>query len=112
MSDDGNPAAHDAHDPAGEARYERAAFIVMFVLFAAMPFVIYPRFGSQLLCFAMFACAFNLLIGFGGLLSFGHAMFFGMAAYFCAHLAKVGLVLPGGIVIPPLPTELAIIGAL
>jgi branched-chain amino acid transport system permease protein len=41
------------------------------------------------LCFALFACAFNLLIGFGGLLSFGHAMFLGTAGYACAHAAKV-----------------------
>jgi branched-chain amino acid transport system permease protein len=88
MSDDTGLAAHQPQDRAGEARYERIAFIVMFVLFAAMPFVIYPRFGSQLLCFALFACAFNLLIGFGGLLSFGHAMFFGMGSYLAAHAAK------------------------
>ena len=44
------------------------------------------------LCFALFACAFNLLIGYGGLLSFGHAMFFGWAAYVAAHLAKVGTI--------------------
>ena len=75
-------------DPAWERRYERIAFLVMLVAFAAMPFVIYPRFGSQLLCFALFACAFNLLIGFGGLLSFGHAMFLGTAGYVCAHAAK------------------------
>ncbi len=41
------------------------------------------------LCFALFACAFNLLLGFGGLLSFGHAMFLGTAGYVCAHAAKV-----------------------
>jgi branched-chain amino acid transport system permease protein len=41
------------------------------------------------LCFALFACAFNLLLGFGGLLSFGHAMFLGMAGYVSAHAAKV-----------------------
>ena len=41
------------------------------------------------LCFALFACAFNLLIGYVGLLSFGHAMFFGWASYVCAHAAKV-----------------------
>ena len=75
---------HQGHDPAWESRYERAAFLVMLVAFVAMPFVIYPRFGSQLLCFALFACAFNLLIGFGGLLSFGHAMFFGMGSYLAA----------------------------
>jgi branched-chain amino acid transport system permease protein len=76
-------------DPVAEARYERTAFIVMFIAFAAMPYLIYPRFASQLLCFALFACAFNLLIGFGGLLSFGHAMFFGMGSYLGAHAAKV-----------------------
>ncbi len=53
------------------------------------PFVGYPLFLMKLLCFALFACAFNLLIGFTGLLSFGHAMFFGSAAYACAHAAKV-----------------------
>ncbi len=56
----------------------------------AAPFVGgYPLFLMSALCFALFACAFNLLIGFTGLLSFGHAMFFGMAAYFCGHAAKV-----------------------
>ncbi len=49
----------------------------------------YPLFMMSVMCFALFACAFNLLIGFTGLLSFGHAMFFGMAAYFCGHAAKV-----------------------
>ena len=76
-------------DVAWEGRYERVAFIVMFLCFAVLPFVIYPNFGMQLLCFALFACAFNLLIGFGGLLSFGHAMFFGMGSYLCAHAAVV-----------------------
>jgi branched-chain amino acid transport system permease protein len=76
-------------DPGWERRYERNAFILMLALFALMPLAIYPRFGSQLLCFALFACAFNLLIGFGGLLSFGHAMFFGMGSYLAAHAAKV-----------------------
>ena len=46
----------------------------------------------KVLCFALFACAFNLLIGYVGLLSFGHAMFFGFAAYVAGHLAKVGTV--------------------
>jgi branched-chain amino acid transport system permease protein len=50
---------------------------------------VYPVFLMKALCFALFACAFNLLIGFGGLLSFGHAMFLGMAGYACAHAAKV-----------------------
>jgi branched-chain amino acid transport system permease protein len=52
----------------------------------------------KVLCFALFACAFNLLIGYGGLLSFGHAMFFGFAAYIAGHLAKVGTIsLPVGL---------------
>src|SRR5262245_66414281 len=53
------------------------------------PFFIYPLFIMQALCFALFACAFNLLIGYGGLLSFGHALFFGWASYLSAHSAKV-----------------------
>jgi branched-chain amino acid transport system permease protein len=53
------------------------------------PFVIYPIFLMSVLCFALFACAFNLLIGYVGLLSFGHATFFGGAAYFTAHAVKV-----------------------
>ena len=99
MSDAASPAGHATSDPAWERRYERVAFIVMLVAFAAMPFLIYPRFGSQLLCFALFACAFNLLIGFGGLLSFGHAMFFGMGSYLSAYAAKAW----------GLPVELAIL---
>jgi branched-chain amino acid transport system permease protein len=64
--------------------------VVMAALLAAAPFVgIYPVFLMKALCFALFACAFNLLIGFGGLLSFGHAMFLGTAGYVCAHAAKV-----------------------
>lgn len=65
------------------------------VMFAAMisigviaPFVVYPTFLMKVLCFALFACAFNLLLGFAGLLSFGHAAFFGGAAYVCAWLCK------------------------
>ncbi len=57
-----------------------------FFLFA--PLFFYPIFLMKLLCFALFACAFNLLIGYTGLLSFGHAAFFGGAAYFTAHAVK------------------------
>ncbi len=53
------------------------------------PLFAYPVFLMKVLCFALFACAFNLLIGFGGLLSFGHAMFLGTAGYVAAHTAKV-----------------------
>ncbi|MDI6028940.1 branched-chain amino acid ABC transporter permease [Corticibacterium sp. UT-5YL-CI-8] len=52
------------------------------------PFVVYPIFLMNVLCFALFACAFNLLMGFAGILSFGHAAFFGGAAYVSAHCAK------------------------
>lgn len=86
-------------DPAWEARYHRGSLVVMVAAFAVAPYLIYPQFAMQLLCFALFACAFNLLIGFGGLLSFGHAMFFGMGSYLAAHAAKVW----------GLPVELAIV---
>ena len=61
----------------------------MLALIVVAPFVAYPFFVMEMLCIALFACAFNLLIGYVGLLSFGHAMFFGMASYVCAHAAKV-----------------------
>jgi branched-chain amino acid transport system permease protein len=67
----------------------RIFYLVMLAVALAAPFVGYPLFLMKLLCFALFACAFNLLIGFTGLLSFGHAMFFGSAAYAAAHSAKV-----------------------
>jgi branched-chain amino acid transport system permease protein len=51
--------------------------------------VIYPVFLMKVMCFGLYACAFNLLLGFAGLLSFGHAMFLGMAGYVAAHSAKV-----------------------
>ena len=49
---------------------------------------VYPVIVEKAMCFALFACAFNLLLGFGGLLSFGHAMFLGTAGYVCAYAAK------------------------
>ena len=60
----------------------------MVALIAIAPFVAYPFFVMQALCFALFACAFNLLIGYVNLLSLGHAMFLGIASYVCAHAAK------------------------
>jgi branched-chain amino acid transport system permease protein len=69
-----------------------AVMIAVLVLAPLPPFQVYPVFLMKALCFALFACAFNLLIGYGGLLSFGHAMFFGWASYVSAHLAKVGTV--------------------
>src|SRR5882762_6658125 len=99
---------------------EPLAFAAMVLLLVVLPAFVYPVFLMKALCFALFACAFNLLIGYVGLLSFGHALFFGWGAYVAAHLAKVGaislpywfgawrwLVIP----LPPLPPELAIIGA-
>jgi branched-chain amino acid transport system permease protein len=65
------------------------AFAVMVALLVAAPFVAYPVFVMKALCFALFACAFNLLIGYVGLISFGHALFFGWASYVTAHAAKV-----------------------
>ena len=64
-------------------------FWVLLVAGLAAPFLGYPIFLMKVLCFALFASAFNLLIGFTGLLSFGHAMFFGFAAYVSGHAAKV-----------------------
>ncbi|HUL67753.1 MAG TPA: branched-chain amino acid ABC transporter permease [Burkholderiaceae bacterium] len=63
--------------------------IAMAAIFIVAPLVAYPVFMMKVMCFALFACAFNLLIGFGGLLSFGHAMFLGTAGYASAHAAKV-----------------------
>jgi branched-chain amino acid transport system permease protein len=76
-------------DEAFQARLHLRFFVVMIVFFVVAPFMIYPVFLMKALCFGLFACAFNLLIGFGGLLSFGHAMFLGMAGYVAAHAAKI-----------------------
>jgi len=69
-------------------RLHRNLFIAMGLVFLLAPLVVYPVFLMKVMCFALFACAFNLLIGYGGLLSFGHSMFFGSAAYLSAHAAK------------------------
>jgi len=69
---------------------EMIVFIAMAALLALVPWTgIYPFFVMQALCFALLACAFNLLIGYGGLLSFGHAMFLGTAGYATGHALKV-----------------------
>lgn len=70
-------------------RSEAIAFLVMTAVFIIAPTFAYPVFLMKVLCFALFACAFNLLIGYVGLLSFGHALFFGWASYISAHAAKV-----------------------
>jgi branched-chain amino acid transport system permease protein len=100
--------------------WDMPVFWVFVALALAGPLFVYPVFLMKVLCFALFACAFNLLVGYVGLLSFGHAMFFGFAAYVAGHLAKVGTVeLPIGIpfvwrtwvtiALPPLTPELAIL---
>jgi branched-chain amino acid transport system permease protein len=83
------------------AAHQALAFAIMLGLLIAAPFFIYPVFLMKALCFALFACAFNLLIGYVGLLSFGHAAFLGAAGYVSAHAAKVW----------GLPPELAILAA-
>src|SRR5512139_898480 len=80
-------------------RSEYTVFAVMIGLLLLAPLVAYPVFLMKCLCLALFACAFNLLIGYVGLLSFGHAMFLGGAGYASAHAAKVWA----------LPPELAIL---
>jgi branched-chain amino acid transport system permease protein len=102
-----------------QSRSEVIAFAIMVAFLIVAPAFLYPVFLMKALCFALFACAFNLLIGYVGLLSFGHALYFGWASYVSAHLAKVGkislpywagswqwLVIP----LPPLTPELAILG--
>jgi branched-chain amino acid transport system permease protein len=85
--------------PSVRSRSEMIAFVIMAMVLAVAPAVAYPVFLMKALCFALFACAFNLLIGYVGLLSFGHALFFGWASYVSAHAAKVW----------GLPPELAIL---
>ncbi|MGZ6132339.1 MAG: branched-chain amino acid ABC transporter permease [Myxococcaceae bacterium] len=72
-----------------EMRSLRIPIAALVAILLVAPFVIYPVFLMKMLCFALFACAFNLLIGYVGLLSFGHAMFFGGAGYLAAHAARV-----------------------
>jgi branched-chain amino acid transport system permease protein len=67
----------------------KAIFVGLLLLGLVAPYILYPVFVMKVLCFALFACAFNLLLGFGGLLSFGHAAYFGGASYISAHAAKV-----------------------
>jgi branched-chain amino acid transport system permease protein len=91
LASDGVAAAAPA--PATRASavpaHQVVAFLVMVAFFVVAPFVVYPVFLMKALCFALFACAFNLLIGYVGLLSFGHAVFLGSAGYGAAHAAKV-----------------------
>ncbi len=74
---------------AGMPTLHKAIFVVLLIGLIALPFFAYPVFAMKVMCFALFAAAFNLLLGFGGLLSFGHAAYFGSASYVAAHAAKV-----------------------
>ncbi len=78
----------------GFSSAQAAAFLLLLAAIVVAPFGIYPVFLMKVLCFALFACAFNLLIGFVGLLSFGHAAYFGMGSYAAAWAAKTWGVTP------------------
>ena len=84
-----SPVASALPETRDATHLHRLIFVGLLVLLAVGPFVLYPVFLMKVLCFALFACAFNLLLGYGGLLSFGHAAYFGMASYVCAYSAKV-----------------------
>jgi branched-chain amino acid transport system permease protein len=75
--------------PTAQPYTEVIAFVLMAAVLIVAPLFAYPVFLMKALCFALFACAFNLLIGYVGLLSFGHALFFGWASYVSAYAAKV-----------------------
>ena len=77
------------HDPARRGGGHVAGFVLTLAFFTIGPAFIYPIFLMKVMCFVLFACAFNLMFGYGGLLSLGHAMFFGSASYVAAHAAKV-----------------------
>src|SRR6202011_3633890 len=72
----------------GFSRSQSIAFVIMVALIVVSPFVLYPVFLMRVLCAALFACAFNLMLGYVGLLSFGHAAFFGMGSYVTAWTMK------------------------
>lgn len=76
--------------PAGAMpRHHAAIFVALLAAALVAPLFLYPVFLMKVMCFALFACAFNLLLGYRGLLSFGHAAYFGGASYISAHAAKV-----------------------
>jgi branched-chain amino acid transport system permease protein len=81
-------------------RVTAICYLLLGLLALALPWVgLYPVFLMKLLCFAMFACAYNLLLGFGRMLSFGHAAFFGFAAYVTSWLVTAHRVGPGAAVL-------------
>jgi branched-chain amino acid transport system permease protein len=80
--------AHVTAASAQTSRSEVIGFLILTAFVIAAPAFIYPVLMMKILCFALFACAFNLLIGYVGLLSFGHALYFGWASYVAAYVAK------------------------
>lgn len=76
-------------ETSGMPRHHVAIFLALLAVGLVAPYFLYPVFVMKIMCFALFACAFNLLLGYGGLLSFGHAAYFGSASYVAAHAAKV-----------------------
>jgi branched-chain amino acid transport system permease protein len=84
-----DPVPLESLREAGIPAPQRGLFIGLAAVVLLAPFLVYPIFAMKVLCFALFASAFNLLLGYVGLLSFGHAAFFGMASYISAHAAKV-----------------------
>ncbi len=86
---DNTPASVPVRQSAGMPMLHKGIFLVLLAFLVALPFLVYPVFAMKVMCFALFAAAFNLLLGFGGLLSFGHAAYFGGASYVAAHAAKV-----------------------
>jgi len=89
MEQVGDPLANPATKKPPVLRGRTIAFAIMVVCLVVAPLFTYPMFLMQAMCFALFACAFNLLIGYVGLLSFGHALYFGWASYLAAFAAKV-----------------------
>ena len=87
-------AVHNAVHTSAPSSRQALGYTLLIAIGLLAPFVVYPTFLMKVLCFALFACAFNLLLGFAGLLSFGHAAFFGGAAYVCAWLSKAHGVSP------------------
>ncbi|WP_165224734.1 branched-chain amino acid ABC transporter permease [Affinirhizobium pseudoryzae] len=81
-------AGADKTEPAAASGLKLVLGVIALGILIAVPFFVYPIFLMKVLCFALFACAFNVLLGYTGLLSFGHAAFFGGAAYFTAHVVK------------------------
>ncbi|MDI4665330.1 branched-chain amino acid ABC transporter permease [Xanthobacter autotrophicus] len=84
-----HPAGAPAASGSGSSSLGTIFGIAAVAVLLVAPFGVYPVFLMKVMCFALFACAFNLLLGYTGLLSFGHAMFFGGSAYVCAHTIKV-----------------------